>query len=80
MLAWASPIIESLEPRVLDEVMGALFPSSGEGSPPRLDVPEWDITYDAVLRSALPPGASAVCYTDDTLVLAGGKDWGKQPL
>jgi len=33
----------------------------------------WNLAYDHVLRSALPPGSSIVCYADDTLVLAGGQ-------
>lgn len=37
----------------------------------------WDIAYDRVLRTALPPGCSVVCYADDTLLLAGGADWGE---
>ncbi|KMQ85503.1 reverse transcriptase [Lasius niger] len=37
----------------------------------------WNITYDAVLRTALPSGCNAICYADDTLVLAGGRDWGE---
>lgn len=32
----------------------------------------WNFAFDTVLRSALPPGSSVVCYADDTLVLAGG--------
>ncbi|CAB3254621.1 unnamed protein product [Arctia plantaginis] len=32
----------------------------------------WNLAYDAVLRTSLPPGLSVVCYADDTLVLAGG--------
>lgn len=35
----------------------------------------WNLGYDAVLGSALPPGCSVICYADDTLILAGGKDW-----
>lgn len=34
----------------------------------------WDLVYDRVMRTALPPGSNVVCYADDTLVLAGGKD------
>ncbi|KMQ93242.1 reverse transcriptase, partial [Lasius niger] len=37
----------------------------------------WDLAYDAVLRAALLSRLSVACYTDDTLVLARGKDWGK---
>jgi hypothetical protein len=29
--------------------------------------------YDWVLRCPLPPGTAIVCYSDDTLVLAGGR-------
>ncbi|CAK9820186.1 Putative 115 kDa protein in type-1 retrotransposable element R1DM [Anthophora quadrimaculata] len=32
----------------------------------------WDLAYDVVLRAALPPGVSVICYADDTLVLASG--------
>lgn len=35
----------------------------------------WDLAYDDVLRSERPPGCTAVCYTDDTLLLASGRDW-----
>ncbi|XP_011884010.1 PREDICTED: uncharacterized protein LOC105571145, partial [Vollenhovia emeryi] len=37
----------------------------------------WDVAYDGVLRAALPAGCTCVCYADDTLVLAGGEDWGE---
>jgi hypothetical protein len=37
-----------------------------------LDSLLWDIGYDAVLRTGLPPGSSVVCYADDTFVLTGG--------
>jgi hypothetical protein len=37
----------------------------------------WDIGYDVVLRTKLPPGSSVVCYTDDTLVLTRGDNWEK---
>lgn len=36
----------------------------------------WEMAYDTVLRTALPPGCRVICYADDTLVLAPGKDWG----
>ncbi|XP_011858731.1 PREDICTED: uncharacterized protein LOC105556255 [Vollenhovia emeryi] len=35
----------------------------------------WDVAYDEVLRTALPSGCTMICYADDTLVLAGGRDW-----
>ncbi|XP_011147562.2 uncharacterized protein LOC105188039 [Harpegnathos saltator] len=37
----------------------------------------WNLAYNSVLRVALPPGCSIICYADDTLILAGGKDWGE---
>lgn len=37
----------------------------------------WTVGYDSVLRSALPPGVSIVCYADDTLVVARERDWGR---
>lgn len=37
----------------------------------------WNLAYDHVLRTALPPGCTVVCYADDKLVLAGGVYWGK---
>ncbi|XP_070530002.1 uncharacterized protein [Cardiocondyla obscurior] len=33
----------------------------------------WNLGYDAVLNTALPPGCRLVCYADDTLILAGGR-------
>lgn len=30
-----------------------------------------------VLNTALPPDCSITCYADDTLVMAGGRDWGE---
>lgn len=35
----------------------------------------WDLGYNVVLNTALPPGCNVVCYADDTLVMAGGRDW-----
>jgi len=35
----------------------------------------WDIGYNVVLQTALPPGCSITCYADDILILAGGRDW-----
>jgi len=35
----------------------------------------WDIEYNWVLRGDLPPGVDLVCYADDTLVVARGRDW-----
>jgi len=40
----------------------------------------WNLAYDHVLRSALPPGSSVVCYADDTLVLAGGQTCGEATI
>lgn len=37
----------------------------------------WNLEYDAVLRTFLPPGCELVAYADDTLILAGGKNWGR---
>jgi len=37
----------------------------------------WNLGYNSVLtRAFLPPGCSAICYADDTLVIATGDDWG----
>lgn len=36
----------------------------------------WNLTYDGVLRTALPPGCHVICYADDTLVMARGMGWG----
>lgn len=35
----------------------------------------WDIGYNAVLSTALPPECNIICYADDTLLLAAGRDW-----
>lgn len=35
----------------------------------------WNITYDAVLKTTLPPGVSVICYADDTLVLCEGESF-----
>lgn len=35
----------------------------------------WDIGYNAVLQTALPPSCGVVCYADDTLVVAEGRNW-----
>ncbi|XP_025163393.1 uncharacterized protein LOC112590593 [Harpegnathos saltator] len=40
----------------------------------------WNIAFDRVLRFPLPLGAHAVCYADDTLVLAEGENWGEARL
>lgn len=40
----------------------------------------WNLAYDVVLRTALPSGCQAVCYADDTLVLAGRGALGKKQL
>ncbi|KMQ91006.1 reverse transcriptase [Lasius niger] len=37
----------------------------------------WNITYDVVLRTALPSGCHVVCYADDTLILVGERNWGE---
>lgn len=34
----------------------------------------WDLGYNVVLQTALPPGCSITCSADDTLILAGGRD------
>jgi len=49
---------------------GLLWSSTGVGLGPTL----WNVGYDGVLRGYLPPGLDLVCYADDTLVLARGKD------
>jgi len=37
-----------------------------------------NLGYNAVLSEVLlPPGCDVVCYADDTLILAAGKDWGE---
>jgi len=34
--------------------------------------------YNAVLNGVLlPPGCDVVCYADDTIILAAGRDWGE---
>lgn len=33
------------------------------------------MAYDVVLRTAIPPGSSVICYADDTLLLARGENW-----
>jgi len=38
----------------------------------------WNLGYNAVLEEVLlPPGCEVVCYADDTLILAAGRDWGE---
>jgi len=38
----------------------------------------WNLGYNAVLEEVLlPPGCEIVCYADDTLILAAGRDWGE---
>jgi len=38
----------------------------------------WNLGYNAVLEEVLlPPGCDVVCYADDTLILAAGRDWGE---
>ncbi|XP_025161759.1 uncharacterized protein LOC112590178 [Harpegnathos saltator] len=34
----------------------------------------WNIAFDRVLRTQLPPGCRVICYADDTLVVAGGEN------
>jgi len=36
----------------------------------------WDLAYDKVLCLPLPRGCSAICYADDTLVVAVEDSWG----
>lgn len=36
----------------------------------------WNIGYDWLLRGALLPGTSVICYADDTLITARGKTYG----
>jgi len=38
----------------------------------------WNLAYDRVLRSALPPGSTVVCYADDTSC-PGHRAGGKRP-
>lgn len=35
----------------------------------------WNLGYDRVLRTPLPPRCHVICYADDTIVLAAGDDW-----
>jgi len=38
----------------------------------------WNLGYNAVLNEVLlPPGCEIICYADDTLILAAGRDWGE---
>jgi len=38
----------------------------------------WNLGYNAVLEDVLlPPGCNLVCYADDTIILAAGRDWGE---
>jgi len=38
----------------------------------------WNLGYNAVLEKVLlPPDCEVVCYADDTLILAVGRDWGE---
>lgn len=39
-----------------------------------LDLTLWNLAYDKVLRTPLPPDYRIVCYPNDTLVLAEGAD------
>lgn len=36
----------------------------------------WDLAYNQILCLPLPRDCRAICYTDDTLVVATGEDWG----
>jgi len=36
----------------------------------------WNIAYDRILSLPLPRGCHAICYADDTLVVATGANWG----
>lgn len=35
----------------------------------------WNVGFNAVLQSALPPSCQIISYADDTLILAGGENW-----
>lgn len=35
----------------------------------------WDIRYNVILNTTLSPDCNIICYADDTLVLAGGRNW-----
>jgi len=35
----------------------------------------WNLAYDEVLGRVLLPGCHVICYADDTLVVAGGRNW-----
>ncbi|XP_070512918.1 uncharacterized protein [Cardiocondyla obscurior] len=35
----------------------------------------WNLGYDSVLNTPLPPKCQVTCYADDTLVIAAGRDW-----
>jgi len=38
----------------------------------------WNLGYNTVLNGVLlPPGCDIVCYADDTLIIAAGRDWGE---
>jgi len=36
----------------------------------------WDLAYDSILCLPLPRGCQAICYADDTFVVAAGDSWG----
>ncbi|CAH2098002.1 unnamed protein product [Euphydryas editha] len=35
----------------------------------------WNVGFDWLLRASLPPGLSVICYADDTLITARGKNF-----
>jgi len=35
----------------------------------------WNIVYNAVLKTAIPPGSQIICYADDTLIVTGAGSW-----
>jgi hypothetical protein len=39
--------------------------------------PLWNLAYDAVLRTPMPPDSALTCYADDTLVLVWCSAWGR---
>jgi hypothetical protein len=42
-----------------------------------LGPPLWNLAYDAVLMTPMPPDSALTCYADDTLVLVWGSAWGR---
>jgi len=35
----------------------------------------WNIVYNVILRTAIPPGSRIICYADDTLIVTGAYSW-----